>query len=57
MFVVKNESFEFMIELTSTTSIDINKRDKEFKSSLERVAWTQYYVSFNETLLNYKVDV
>jgi len=38
MFVVKNESFEFMIELTSTINIDINKRDKEFKSSLERVA-------------------
>lgn len=36
MFIMKNESFEFMIELISTINININKRDKEFKSLLKR---------------------
>jgi len=57
MFAVENGPFESMVELASTTGIDINKGDKEFKSPLERAAWAQYHVSFGETLLDYGADV
>lgn len=57
MLVVKIESFEFIVDLTSTIDIDINERDQEFKNSLKRATWAHCYISFDEILLNHEIDV
>jgi len=38
MYAMKNEPSYLIEKLTSTTSININEKDNEFESSLERIA-------------------
>ena len=57
MFVVTNKSNYLVKKLTSTTNININKRDNEFKSLLKRTIQIESYFYFDKILLYYKVDV
>jgi len=57
MFAVANGPNYLVEELASTTGIDINEGDNEFKSPLERTAWAESYLYFGEILLYYGADV
>jgi len=57
MYAMKNEPSYLIEKLTSTTSININEKDNEFESSLERIAWAKDYLNFDELLLYHEVNV
>lgn len=57
MYAVENGPHYLVEELASTTSVNINEGDDDFKSPLERTAWARDHLYFGESLLYHGADV